>query len=164
VRLLPLGAIGAGVAFAMLASQQASPAAALSPAMRTHLQSEQFQIVTSIRGLPLGVRERMQEMFGSTTLDIADPGAEFRRKDAPGSAALPLRRLIAAGCAADSHCLVYYERGGSSLSRRVMLFHWAPAETRFEWGAPAPADLTSVDAVRQAIVSGTITGGQATPW
>lgn len=164
MRVSPLGAIRAIGAFALLASQQASPAAALSPAMRTHLQSEQLQIVTSIRGLPLDVRERMQEMFGSSTLDIANPGAEFRRDDAPGSAMPPLRRLIAAGCAADGHCLVYYARGGASLSHRVMLFHWAPAETRFEWGAIAPAGLTTVEAVRQAIVSGRITGGQATPW
>lgn len=67
MRVSPLGAIRAIGAFALLASQQASPAAALSPAMRTHLQSEQLQIVTSIRGLPLDVRERMQEMFGSST-------------------------------------------------------------------------------------------------
>ena len=147
------------------AAQSQSPTSGpLSPALRTHLAAERFQIVTSVRGLPLGVRERMQQLFGSGTLDIAEPGAAFRQKDAPANAALPLRRLVAAGCAADNHCLVYYERGGTPLTRRVALFHWTPNETRFEWGGTAPAGLATVEDVRRAIASGKITGGQTVPW
>jgi hypothetical protein len=121
-------------------------------------------MVTSVRGLPLGVRERMQQMFGSGTLDIADPDAEFQRDDVPNAASLPRRRLIAAGCADDGHCLVYYERGGATLTRRVMLCHWTPAETRFDWGATAPAGFATIDDVRRGIVSGAIKGGQNDPW
>jgi hypothetical protein len=59
---------------------------------------------------------------------------------------------------------VYYERGGAAPTRLVALFHWTPAETRFEWGGSAPAGLATIEAVRSAIASGKITGGQAGPW
>jgi hypothetical protein len=165
-------ALGVGVAPASPKPEgEGGPAAAtqstgplsLSAALRTHLQAERFQIVTSIRGLPLGVRDRMQQLFGGT-LDIAEPGAGFRQSDAPASAKLPLRRLVAAGCSTDNHCLVYYERGGAALTRRVALFHWTPAETRFEWGGAAPGGLATIEDVRSAIASGKIAGGQAGPW
>ena len=103
-----LCAIGVGLWSAVAAVTQSTPSPPLSPALRGHLQAERFQIVTSVRGLPLGVRDRLQQLFGSGTLDIAEPGAGFRQTDAPANAALPLRRLVAAGCSSDSHCLVYY--------------------------------------------------------
>ena len=160
------------IASAMLALCTASAAAVsqsptsgpLSPALRAHFEAERFQIVTSVRGLPLGVRDRMQQLFGSGALDIAEPGAAFRQKDARANAALPLRRLVAAGCSADNHCLVYYERGGDALTRRIALFHWTPNETRFEWGGTAPAGLATIEDVRRAIAAGKITGGQTAPW
>jgi len=155
-----LGTVAA-VVLALGAGQRAP--GTLSAALRSHLQSERFQIVTSIRGLPLGVRDRMQQLFGGT-LDIAEPGAAFRQTEASPSPALPFRRLVAAGCSADNHCLVYYERGGVDLTRRVMLFHWTPAETRFEWGGSAPGGLTTIEAVRSGIASGKIAGGQPGPW
>jgi hypothetical protein len=157
-------AIGVSLWSAVVAVSQLPPSGVMSEALRTHLQAERFQIVTSIRGLPLGVRDLLQSLFGSGTLDIAEPGAEFQRTDAPVSPPLPIRRLIAAGCASDHHCLVYYERGGVALTRRVALFHWTPAETRFEWGGTAPGGLATIEAVRKAIVSGEIKGGQAGPW
>jgi hypothetical protein len=103
-------------------------------------------------------------MFGSATLDIADPGAEFARAEARAGSSLPTRRLVAAGCSVDNHCLVYYERGGAPLTRRVALFHWTPAATRFEWGGTAPGGFATIDDVRAAIVAGRITGGQPGPW
>ena len=163
-RLGFLGVIGVGLWSAVAAVTQSTASGPLSPLLRTHLQSERFQIVTSVRGLPLGVRDRMQQLFGSGILDIAEPGAAFRQTDAPTSPALPLRRLVAAGCSGDNHCLVYYERGGAALTRRVVLFHWTPAETRFEWGGAAPGGLATIEDVRRAIASGTITGGPPGPW
>jgi hypothetical protein len=123
--------------------------------LQGHLQTDRFAISTSIKGLPLGVRDRLEEMFGQGTLQIAEPGAEFRRND-PGNSQLPTRRLIAAGCAADHHCLVYYERGGASLTHHAALFQWSPAETRFEFGGTAPAGLLTVDDVQKAMLSGAI--------
>jgi hypothetical protein len=79
-----------------------------------HIKGEPFGIVTSIRGLPLGVRDGLQMLFGSQSLDIADPGAEFQGSGAPVKRKLPIRRLVAAGCSIDHHCLVYYERGGAA--------------------------------------------------
>jgi hypothetical protein len=138
-----------------LAGDQAASPAALSGALRAHLKDERFGMVTSIRGLPLGVREALQTLFGSPSLDIAEPGAEFQATDVIVNPKLPTRRLAAAGCSTD-HCLVYYERGGIAKTWRVTLFHWTPAETRFVWGGAAPGGLGSIADVRNAILSGEI--------
>ena len=61
------------------------------------MKDERFGIVTSIRGLPLGVRDGLQTLFGSQTLDIAEPGAEFQVTDVIANPRLPIRRLVAAG-------------------------------------------------------------------
>ena len=123
--------------------------------LRDHVRDERFQIVTSIRGMPIGVRAELQTLFRSETLDIAEIGAEFQAKGASGNSKLPLRRLVAAGCSYD-HCLVYYERGGSAHTWHVALFHWTPEETRFDGGGIAPGDLMTIDDVRAAVVSGAI--------
>ncbi len=135
----------------MAAGSQATGAGALSGALRVHVQDERFGIVTSIRGLPLGVRDGLQTLFGSQTLDIAEPGAEFQVTDVVNPK-LPIRRLVAAGCSTD-HCLVYYERGGIAHTFHVALLHWTPAATRFEWGGAAPGGLATIDDVRSAILS-----------
>ena len=133
------------------------PPAALSGSLRAHIQNERFEIVTSIRGLPLGVRDELQTLFGGQALNIAEPGAPFQVTDVIVNPNLPIRRLVAAGCSAD-HCLVYYERGGIAHTWQVVLFHWTPAATRFEWGGMAPNDLASIDEVRKAILSGAVKG------
>ena len=147
---------------AVAVGRQATDAGALSGTLRAHVQGERFAIVTSIRGLPLGVRDGLQTLFGSGALDIAEPGGEFQGTGAVANPKLPLRRLVAAGCSTD-HCLVYYERGGTDHTWRVALFHWTPAATRFEWGATAPGGLATIDDVLKAILSGGIKG-QARLW
>ena len=151
------GAIIVTVWAAVVAGSQAVPPTALSAALRAHVKDERFQIVTSIRGLPLGVRDELQTLFGSQTLDIADPGAQFQVTDAIVDPKLPSRRLVAAGCSTE-YCLVYYERGGIAHTWHVALFYWTPAETRFEWGGTAPAGLAAIDDVRNAVLSGAIKG------
>jgi hypothetical protein len=69
---------------------------------------------------------------------------------------LPIRRLVAAGCSTDFHCLVYYERGGIAHTWQVALFQWTPAATRFEFGGSAPGGFKTIDEVRNAVVSGAI--------
>lgn len=140
------------------AVSQTTSAAALPGALRSHVKNERFEIVTSIRGLPLGVRDGLQTLFASQALDIADPGAEFQATDAIRTPNLPIRRLVAAGCSAD-HCLVYYERGGVAHTWQVVLFHWTPAATRFEWGGTAPNNLGGVADVQRAVLSGSVKGG-----
>ncbi len=152
-----LCAIGVSLWSAVVAGNQAAPPVALSGALRAHVSDERFGIVTSIRGLPLGVRDELQTMFGSQTLDIAEPGAAFQATDVIVDPKLPIRRLVAAGCSTD-HCLVYYERGGIAHTWQVALFHWTPAATRFEWGGVAPGGLASIDDVKNAILSGAIKG------
>jgi hypothetical protein len=143
-----------GVCFWSVVTGSQAPTAALPEALRAHLRNERLDAVTSIRGLPLGVRNGLQTLFESDTLDIADPGAEFQVVPVPASR-LPIRRLAAAGCSID-HCLVYYERGGAAHTWLVALFHWTPAATRFEWGAIAPRGLKTIDEVRKGVLSGAI--------
>jgi len=128
----------------------------LAGTLRAHLNAERFGPVTSSYGLPMGVRDALEELFGGPSLDMADPGAEFEGTGAAAGPRLPTRRLVAAGCSID-HCLVYYERGGSARTWRVALFHWTPAETRFEWGGAAPGGLQGLEDVRRAVASGKIT-------
>lgn len=149
--------IGVGLWSAVLAGGQALTPVELSARLRAHVKDERFGIVTSIRGLPLGVRDMLQTLFGSQTLDIAEPGAEFEVTDVRGDRRLPTRRLVAAGCSTD-HCLVYYERGGSAHTWYVALFRWTPAATLFEGGGIARRGLASVDEVRNALLSGAIKG------
>jgi hypothetical protein len=149
-------AIGVSLWSAVLIGSQAAPAGALSDALRAHVKDEQFGIITSIRGLPLGVRDGLQKLFATPDLDIAEPGAEFQATDVIGNPRLPIRRLVAAGCSTDFHCLVYYERGGIARTWHVALFHWTPAATRFEWGGTAPGGLATINDVRKAVVSGAV--------
>ena len=149
-----LYAIGVILLVAVVAYTQATAPVELSDALRTHVRDERFDVVASLRGLPLGVREGLQALFGSDSLDIAEPGAEFQATY-DLNPKLPIRRLVAAGCATD-HCLVYYERGGLVHAWQVALFHWTPTETRFEWGGTAPSGLKTIDDVRNAILSGAI--------
>ena len=161
-RTLLLSAIGLSLLVAVVAWSQSTSTGALSGPLKDHLQNEQFAIVTSIRGLPLTVREELEKKFGSGTLDIAEPGAEFQGAGA-ASPQLPTRRLIAAGCATDHHCLMYYERGGTAPAWHVMLFQWTPDATRFEWGGTAPRGLGAIEDVRRALLSGTVKS-HAGPW
>jgi len=140
----------------LLVAQAAAPATP-SEALRAHVKGERLGIVTSVRGLPLGVRDELQTLFGSNTLDIAEPGARFQVTDVVVDPKLPTRRLVAAGCSID-HCLVYYERGGITHSWHVALFHWTPAATRLELSGIAPPGLASIDDVRNAVLSGAIKG------
>ena len=101
-------------------------------------------------------------MFGGT-LDIAEPGAAFQSTDVLVTPRLPLRRMVGAACSNDFYCLVYYERGGIAHTRYVVLFHWSPDDTRFEWGSTAAGAYKSIDEVRKALLSGAIKG-QVGPW
>ena len=139
----------------VVAGSQVAVSLELPEALRTHVKGERFEIVTSIRGLPLGVRDGLQMLFRSPSLDIAEPGAKFQGAEATDTSSLPMRRLIAAGCSTD-HCFIYYERGGKNHTWHVALFHWTPAATKFEWGGIAPSGLASVDAVRKAALAGAI--------
>ena len=149
-----LCAIGVSLWSAVVIGRQTASTVALPEALRAHIKGERLDVVTSVRGLPLGVRDALQVLFGSQTLDIAEPGAEFQTTDVIGNE-LPIRRLVAAGCSLD-HCLVYYERGGIAHTWQVALFHWTPKATRFEWGAAAPGGLKTIDDVRNAVMSGAI--------
>jgi len=139
----------------LLAAGSQAPAAVLPASLRAHVQEARFDIVTSVRGLPLGVRDGLQTLFRSDRLDIAEPGAAFRATDVVLDPKLPTRRLVLAACSID-HCVVYYERGGIAHTWQVAIFHWAPDETRFAWGGSAPGGLRSIDEVRKAVLSGAI--------
>ena len=147
-------AIGVILWSSVVTCSQAAPVP-LSAGLRAHVKSERLDRVTSVRGLPLGVRDELQKLFGSQTLDIAEPRAEFQATDVVVNPKLPIRRLVAAGCSTD-HCLVYYERGGIAHSWHVALFHWTPAATQLDFGGTAPGGLATIEDVRNAVLSGAI--------
>lgn len=149
-------AIGLGLLAVVIVGGQADRSGALTAELKTRLRDDRFGIVSSVRGLPLGVRSSLQTLFGSDSLDIAEPGARFQEKERTVSS-LPTRRMAAAGCSYE-YCLVYYERGGTRHTWHVALFHWTPEETRFLWGGVAPGGLGTIDDVRRAILSGAIKG------
>lgn len=159
-RTLLLGVLTVALSSCAAAGSQATDPGALPAPLRAGLQNERFQMVTSIRGLPLGVRDGLQSLFGSQTLDIADPGAGLEATGVTNT--LPTRRLAAAGCSTN-YCLVYYQRLGNDPTWHVAVFHWTPDTTRFEWGGAAPAGLATEDEVRKAILAGRIKGS-ATTW
>ena len=145
------------VALVAFSLSQAPTPHTLSGTLSAHVKNERFQVVTSIRGLPLGVREALQSLFGGYTLELAEPGREFQATGGVGTPILPIRRMAAAGCSMD-HCLVYYERGGNPRTWYVLLYNWTPAATRLESGGLAPAGLTSITEVLKAVLSGAIKG------
>jgi hypothetical protein len=134
-------------------SQEARPTE-VPDTVREIVTNERFQLVASIRGMPIGVRDGLQTLFGSQELDIAESSSAFQVDDV-AHPALKTRRLAAAWCSIE-YCLVHYERGGAAHTWHVALFHWTPAATRFVWGGTAPGHLATVDELRNAILSGTI--------
>ena len=157
-----LCAIGVSLWSATTAAGQAASPTALPGELRAHVEDERFGIVSSIRGLPLGVRTELLTLFGSATLDIAEPDEAFQATGTSADSRPPTRRLVAAGCSY-TDCLVYYERGGSPSTWRVALFHWTPSATTLEWGGTAPGGLKTIDDVRRAVLSGTIKSSPG-PW
>ncbi len=149
-------AIGLSVWWAVAATSQTAVTGDLPGTLRDHMKAERFDVVTSIRGLPLGVRDGLQRLFGSQTLDIVE-SLEFQGTDATVTPERPLRRFVAAGCSID-HCLVYYERGGSDPAWLVALFHWTPDETLFEWGGHTRGGPATLEGVRNAVLSGMVKG------
>jgi hypothetical protein len=149
-----------GLASATALARQA-PSPTLPRDLRAHVQDERFDDVSTTGGLPGGVHAELRTLFGSQTLDLANPGQAFRTGNAIDSK-LPLRRLVVAGCSRED-CLLYYERGGRTRTWRVVLFHWTPAATTLEWGGIATGGLTSIDQVRSAVLSGAIKSS-AGPW
>src|SRR5688500_1942556 len=83
---------------AVVACSQAAAPAELAASLRDIVKNERFQSVTGVRGLPLVVRDGLQNLFGSETLDIAEPSAEFQVDDIIVNPNLRNRRLVAAVC------------------------------------------------------------------
>ena len=161
LRLLLLCAVGLSLGSVVIAGRQANTYRLPAP-LQAHVKSERFQIVTSVRGLPLGVRDAMRALWGTPTLDIADPDAQFQATDVVSDPSLPSRRMVSGGCSSD-HCFVYYQIGGRATSWRVVLFHWTPSATKFEWGGTAPGGLAKFDDVMSAALSGKMEG-PTTSW
>ena len=131
--------------------------------VRAHVKDDRFQVVSTLRGLPLGVRDQLSSLFGGPYLDIADPGAAFRATDVVNDPNLPSRRLAAAACSMD-HCIVYYEKGGIAHTWHAAVLHWTPEATKLEWGGSAPGGLATFEAVQNAILNGAVKGASAHSW
>jgi len=155
--------IVAAVAFALLGawalhSQPKPSDSGLTPALRDHIRSERFSSLATVAALPASVRKGLSDLFGSDTLDMADPGQPFQATDVMVMPRLPARRLVAAGCSPD-HCLVYYERGGFAHIHQIVLFSTADAAARLVHGGVAAGGLADLDQVKDALASGKVMGG-----
>jgi hypothetical protein len=159
MRVRLFGLLAAVLGPATISARQAAPPVALPAELRPHLQNGRLDPITSIRGLPLGVRNELEGLFGGA-LDIAEPGAPFESSGARG--ALPIRRLVSAACTYVD-CVIYYQRGGTPPTFRAALFHWTPNETKLEWAGTAPAGLKTIYDVRDVMLSGAVKGS-AGPW
>ncbi len=143
-----IAALGASLWAMVALGGQTSPPV-VSAALTAHLKNDQMQVITSIRGLPLGVRDALGELIKGQYTDFAEPATPFLQTD-------PRRRLSLAACSADHHCIVYYERGGRTHTWHVAIFQWSPAATTLEFGGTAPGGLKTIEAVRSAVVSGAV--------
>lgn len=157
LRLLLACAVSVSLGWAALAGRQ-SATFRMPADLQAHVKSDRFQAVTSVRGLPLGVRDAMRALWSTPGLDIVDPDGSQPSDGGPNQSS---RRLVTAGCSND-HCLVFYELGGKNRSWRVALFHWTPSATKFEWGGTAPRGLAKFDDVMSAALSGKIEGPTTT--
>ena len=129
--------------------------AALSGALRAHVKDERFGIVTSIRGLPLGVRDGAADVVRQSVTRHRRARSQFQVAEASVNPKLPPRRLIAAGCSYKSLPRLLRARWRAH-TWHVALFHWTPEATRFEWGGAAPGGLKTIADVRRAVLSGAI--------
>ena len=145
------------------AAADGQTAAALPDAVRAHVKDDRFQVVSTLRGLPLGVRDELSRLFGGSYLNIAEPDAAFRATDDLSDPNLPPRRLVAAACSMD-HCIVHYEKGGTAHTWHVAVLHWTPEATKLEWGGSAPGDLKTFEALQNAILTGAVKGMSAHSW
>jgi hypothetical protein len=141
-----------------LRGQSRSSDAGFTAALRDHVRAERFAPVATVAALPSNVRDGLNDLFGGKTLELADRGQPFQATDVMVMPRLPARRLVSAGCSAD-HCLVYYERGGFARVHQIVLFSTADAPARLVHGGVAAGDLADLEQVRDALVSGKVTGG-----
>jgi hypothetical protein len=74
-----LYAIGVILWSVVVACGQTAPPVELSAELRARVKDEPFQIVSSIRGLPLGVRDELQTIFGTATLTSPSREPSSRR-------------------------------------------------------------------------------------
>ena len=155
-----LCAVGLSVWSTTTVAGQARATGALTQELRRHVLDERFDVVSSLNGLPAGVRAELRMLFNSKTLDIHDAGTKLRATAQVAGA--KSRTLVAAGCSRND-CLLYYELAGSTRGWRVVLIHWTPEVTMLEWGGAAPGNLSTADEVRSALLSGRIKGS-AGPW
>jgi hypothetical protein len=158
IALALAGTFGLAFLNAKADSQTTPPATAIGGTLLTHLRGERFSPLTTVTALPASVREALRELFGGTTLEMADPGAPFQATDVMMTPRLPSRRLVAAGCSAD-HCLVYYERGGFAHVHQIVLFSKTETAARFVQGGVAAGGLTDLEQVKDALLSGKVIGG-----
>ena len=142
----------------VLHSQPKTTDQGLTDGLKDHLRTERFEPVATVAALPAPVRTALSDLFGSGTLEMADPGQPFQATDVMVTPRLPARRLASAGCSAD-HCLVYYERGGFAHVHQIVLFGRTETSARFVHGGVAPGGLSSIEQVRDTLLSGKVMGG-----
>jgi hypothetical protein len=137
--------------------RQPGASTALPESLREHIRTETFAPLTSVGALPDPVKRELGQLFETTGLALAEPGAPFQATDVVTNPKLPWRRLIAAGCAAD-HCLVHYEKGGFAHVYHVLVVSRQGDRARLVWGGAVSGPIRDVQAVRDALAAGQVLG------
>jgi hypothetical protein len=142
--------------FLLLAASSSSAGSDDLPgAVAEDLRAVTFVAVKSVAGLPESARLGLARLFGSDSLEMADPGAEFQATDVITKPNLPARRLGVAGCS-PRHCIVYYERGGIAHTWSVVILQVPRSPAALLWGGSAPGGLADLNALKQALLSGRV--------
>jgi hypothetical protein len=81
---------------------------------------DEFWRFVSVAAIPDEVRVAFAAETGEP-FAMAEPGAEWRATDAPGDQALPRRRLELVALS-KTHCFLFYELGGRTLTRHLAVF------------------------------------------
>ena len=136
--------------------RQAVPST-LPASARAHLKSETLAPIAHVGDLPPAVQKALTAFFGSERLDMAEPGADFQSTDVIMTPNLPVRRLIAAGCARDL-CLVHYERGGVAHSYQVVLLSLSKEKAQPQWGGLTSGPVPSLAELKSLVVEGRVRG------
>jgi hypothetical protein len=119
--------------------------------------------VTHVRDLPARVRDALQSLFKSDTLEIADPGAPFEATDDVSDPRLPSRRLDVAGCSRD-HCLLQYERGGYAHRFYAVLIAVSEKQATVEWAGSTHGAAHDLAELKSVVLQGKAGGNPTAPY
>ncbi len=114
----------------------------------TKLRASVFAPVNDAMSFPDACKKGFAKQLGERSFELANPGQPYQATDViTQNPRLPWRRLILGGSTPD-RCIIYYEKGGFTTTRVVVVIDISKASgPAFVWGGvggDAPHDLVSL--------------------